>query len=216
MAAGSRSVDITFTILLSVAAFILGAVPFSVIIGRLALNRDITTYGDGNPGAVNVFRAGGRKTGFLAVLLDVAKGVPMVLLSHIMFGLPALSAVVIATSAILGHAFSPFLRWRGGKAICVTFGVMLGLPDYQILLAFIVFVLIGFILIEVDAWKIICGAAGTLVFLFVTKAAVWELVLMFLVLCILTFKHFEDLHTLPHFRGVLVRWVQSIIRSAMF
>ena len=208
--------DVTFTMLLSVAAFILGAVPFSVIVGRLALKRDITSYGDGNPGAVNVFRAGGRKTGFLAVALDVAKGVPMVLLSHTMFNLPALATVFIAVSAILGHAFSPFLRWRGGKAICVTFGVMLGLPSLEVLLAFIVFVLIGFILIEIDAWKIIFGAVGALVFLFVTKASSWELALMFLILCILAFKHFEALHTLPHFRGMLVRWVQSLIRSAMF
>jgi acyl phosphate:glycerol-3-phosphate acyltransferase len=209
-------VDITYTILLSVAAFILGAVPFSVIIGRLALKRDITGYGDGNPGAVNVFRAGGRKTGFLAVLLDVAKGIPLVLLSHTTFGLPALATVFIAVSAVLGHAFSPFLHWRGGKAIAVTFGVMLGLPSYDVLLAFIVFVLIGFFLIEVDAWKIIFGAVGALVFLFLTKASSWELVLMFLVLCILTYKHFEALRTLPHFRGVLVRWVQSIVRSAVF
>jgi glycerol-3-phosphate acyltransferase PlsY len=203
--------DITFTILLSTAAFILGAVPFSVIIGRLALKRDITGYGDGNPGAVNVFRAGGRKAGFLAVLLDVAKGVPLVLLSHTLFDLPALATVFIAVSAILGHAFSPFLHWRGGKAIAVTFGVMLGLPGYGVLLAFIIFVLIGFFLIEVDAWKIIFGAVGALVFLFVTKAGSWELVFMFLVLCILTHKHFEALRTLPHFRGVFLRWVQSAI-----
>jgi acyl phosphate:glycerol-3-phosphate acyltransferase len=209
-------VDIAYTILLSVAAFILGSVPFSVVVGRLALKKDITGYGDGNPGAVNVFRAGGRKTGFLALLLDVAKGIPLVLFSHTMFDLPALATVFIAVSAVLGHAFSPFLRWHGGKAIAVTFGVMLGLPSYDVLLAFIVFVLIGFFLIEVDAWKIIFGAGGALVFLFLTKAASWELVLMFLVLCILTYKHFESLRTLPHFHGLLVRWLQSAVRSAMF
>jgi acyl phosphate:glycerol-3-phosphate acyltransferase len=209
-------VNIALTVLLSVAAFILGAVPFSVIIGRLALKRDITGYGDGNPGAVNVFRAGGRKAGLLALLLDVAKGVPMVLLSHTLFDLPALSTVFIAVCAILGHAFSPFLHWRGGKAIAITFGVMLGLPGYSVLLPFIVFVLIGFFLIEVDAWKIIFGAVGTLIFLFITRAASWELVLMFLVLCILVFKHLEALRTLPHFRGLLVRWVQSAVRSTVF
>jgi acyl phosphate:glycerol-3-phosphate acyltransferase len=208
-------VDIAYTVL-SIAAFILGAVPFSVIIGRLALKRDITGFGDGNPGAVNVFRAGGRKTGFLAVLLDVAKGVPMVLLSHTMFDLPASATVIIAVCAILGHAFSPFLHWRGGKAICVTFGVMLGLPSYDVLLAFIVFVLVGFVLIEVDAWKIIFGVTATLVFLLITHASSWEPLLMLLILGILIIKHFEALHTMPHFRGLLVRWVQSIIRSAMF
>jgi glycerol-3-phosphate acyltransferase PlsY len=209
-------VELFFTFLLCVAAFILGAVPFSVIIGRLALKKDITGYGDGNPGAVNVFRAGGRKAGFLAVLLDVAKGVPLVLLSYTLFDLPALSTVFIAISAILGHAYSPFLHWKGGKAISITFGVMLALPSYEVIIPFIIFVIIGFFLIEVDAWKIIFGAACTLIFLLVTGASLWEPVLMFLILSILVIRHIEALRTLPHFRGVLYRWVQSIIRSELF
>ena len=162
--------DVVITALLCIAAFILGAVPFSVIIGHWALRKDITRFGDGNPGAVNVFKAGGRKTGFLAVALDVAKGVPFVMLAHTVFTLPGPSIIVITMCPVLGHAFSPFLHWQGGKAIAVTFGVMLGLlPHYDILLAFVIFVLIGFFLIEVDAWKIIFGATGTLAYLAVSK-----------------------------------------------
>ena len=207
--------DILFTVLLGIAAFILGAVPFSVIIGRWALHKDITEYGDGNPGAVNVFRAGGQKIGFLAVVLDIAKGVPFVLLSHTVLTLPEVSVVFIALCAVLGHAFSPFLHWHGGKAIAVTFGVMLGLPDYYVLAAFIVFVLIGFFLIEIDAWKIIFGATGALAYLAITKGSSWEPLLMLLILSILVIKHFEALRTFPRFRGLLFRWVQTIIRASM-
>src|SRR4030042_3026585 len=109
--------EILSTVLLALGGFLLGAVPFSVIIGRLFLRKNIQEYGDGNPGAVNVFRAGSVKAGLLAVFLDIVKGIPFVLLAHVWLDLPALSVVAVAVSAILGHAFSPFLRWHGGKAV---------------------------------------------------------------------------------------------------
>jgi glycerol-3-phosphate acyltransferase PlsY len=207
--------EIMYTVLLSIAAFLSGAIPFSVIIGHWFLKKDVTHYGDGNPGAANVFRAGGHKTGILAVLLDVAKGVPFVFLAHSFAGLDNLPVIVIALCAILGHAFSPFLRWRGGKAIAVTFGALLALPEHELLLAFIAFTVLGFLFIEVDAWTVIFGAAGALAYLGITKGSSWEPLLMFCILTILFIKHFDALHTLPRFKGRLLRWLQSIIRGAI-
>ncbi|OGO00707.1 MAG: hypothetical protein A2Y90_03090 [Chloroflexi bacterium RBG_13_52_12] len=199
--------DIAYTGLLAIAAFILGAIPFSVIIGHWLLHKDITSYGDGNPGAANVFRAGGHKLGYVAILLDVAKGVPFVFLSHAVFGLSGLSVVTVAICAVLGHAFSPFLHWHGGKAIAVTFGVMLGLPEYGILLAFMACMFLGFLLIEIDAWTVIFGATGTLAYLAISKGSSWEPLLMLLILAVLVIKHFEALHTFPGFNGRLLRWL---------
>jgi len=80
--------EVFYSLLLSAAAFWLGACPFSVWLGRWRLGKDITRYGDGNPGSANVFRAGSIKLGLVAVFLDIAKGVPFVLMSHSLFGLP--------------------------------------------------------------------------------------------------------------------------------
>jgi glycerol-3-phosphate acyltransferase PlsY len=202
-------VEAVYTASLAVAAFILGAIPFSVIIGRLLLKKDITKYGDGNPGSVNVFRAGNIPSGLLAVVLDIGKGVPFVLLAHIVFGLSELSVVIIATSAVLGHAFSPFLHWHGGKAIAVTFGVMLGLlPQYDVLLAFIIAMILSSIFVKIDAWKIVIGATGTFIYLVIVKGNSWEPLLMLCLLTILVIKHFEGLHTLPSFRANLFHRVQ--------
>jgi acyl phosphate:glycerol-3-phosphate acyltransferase len=207
--------DMLFTILLALAAFFLAAIPFAVLIGRWGLHKDITTYGDGNPGAANVFKAGNKAAGLLAVALDVAKGIPLVYLSHTLFGLPAPGTVFIAICAVLGHAFSPFLHWRGGKAIAVTFGVMLGLPQYDILLAFIIFVLIGFFFIEIDAWKMVFGASATTVYLVITHGLSWQPLLMLVLLTIMILKHFEALHTLPRFQGLIFRLVQGIKRGTL-
>ena len=202
-----------YTVLLALGAFLLGACPFSVILGRLFLHKDIRDFGDGNPGAANVFRAGGQKLGYLAVFFDVAKGVPFVLLAHTVAGLSGMAIVPIAICAILGHAYSPFLQWQGGKAIAVTFGVLLALLQHEALLAFIALVIIGALVLDNDSWGMMLGATGTLAFLVITGASSWELLIMLGVLIIFTFKHFQDLRSVPGFRGRLVRWVQSVIRS---
>jgi glycerol-3-phosphate acyltransferase PlsY len=204
---------ILLTALLSIAAFGLAAIPFSVLVGRWLLGKDIRDYGDGNPGAANVFRAGGQKAGYLAVFLDVAKGVPFVLLAGASFGLPSLSIVAVGVSAVLGHAFSPFLGWRGGKAVAVTFGVLLALPTHEVLLAFIACIVIGALVIDTDAWAVVLAAAGTPAYLVLTGAEPWKILLMLCLLAVLVIKHFDELRAIPGFRGRLVRWVQALLRG---
>ena len=156
--------EIVKTLLLSLAAFGLASVPFSLLIGRWFLHEDIRNYGDGNPGAANVFKAGGLKSGILAVILDVAKGVPFMLLAYMIFDLPMPALVAVGVSAVLGHAYSPFLGWHGGKAIAVTFGVLLAFPQKELLLAFIACMVFGFLFIESDSWIVVIGAAGTAIY----------------------------------------------------
>ena len=93
--------ELIYAVLLAIGAFWLGGCPFSVWIGRRFLGKDIRDYGDGNPGAANVFRAGNRKLGILAVLLDIGKGVPFVYLSHSLLALPEMATAAIGMSAIL-------------------------------------------------------------------------------------------------------------------
>jgi len=204
---------IIYTVLLAIAAFGLGAVPFSVLVGRWLLKENIQSYGDGNPGAVNVFRAGGQKVGYLAVFLDVAKGVPFVFLAYSWLDLPGLSIVVVALSAMLGHAFSPFLGWRGGKAVAITFGVLLALPEHEVLLAFIACVLVGFLFVENDAWVVILGSAGALAYLTITGSESWIILLMLCIMALLIYRHFQELRSMPRLRGRLIRWLQSILRD---
>jgi len=200
-------------LLLAIGAFWLGACPFSVWIGRWLLGKDIRNYGDGNPGAANVFRAGGRKAGILAVILDVGKGTPFVILAHSFFGFPDLIVLVVGLSAILGHAFSPILRFKGGKSIGITMGVLIVLPQHAILFAFMAFMLLGYLLIEIDAWIVTLGAGGSLAYLVAAEGNMWESLFMLCVLAILATKHFADLKTIPRFKGKLVRWLLPVKRQ---
>ena len=114
-------------VLWTLAGFVAGSLPFSPWVGRLALHTDIRGYGDGNPGAANVMRAGGWAWGAAALLLDYLKGATPVGLAHYYAGLNDWRLIPIALAPVLGHAFSPFLHFRGGKAVTVTFGVWTGL-----------------------------------------------------------------------------------------
>lgn len=201
------------TALLALGAFWLGAVPFSILIGRWILHRDIRQYGDGNPGAANVFRAGGHKAGWPAVLLDIAKGVPFVLVAHLVFDKGGLALAIIAICPILGHAFSPFLRGHGGKAIAVTFGVFMALPQPDILFVFAAIMVLSAMFVRANAWVAIFGSVGTLIYLVLTGAEGWRLLLMLAILVVMTVKHFPDLRTVPGLGGFLYRWIQSIVRG---
>jgi glycerol-3-phosphate acyltransferase PlsY len=195
-------------------AFFLGAVPFSIIVGKVFLGVDVRDYGDGNPGAANVFRAGGRLTGYLAVFLDVAKGFPFVYAAHAVFGLPVTEVVLTGLAAILGHAFSPFLRGHGGKAIAVTFGAVLAMPDASVLVVFAACIVAGALLIEPDAWSISLGTAVALAYQFLNRGRSWETFLMTGILLIFLMKHRRDLrHRRPGLHGRLYRWVQGVARN---
>lgn len=190
-------------------AFLLGSCPFSVWIGEWFLGKDIRCFGDGNPGSGNVFRAGGKKLGLLAVAMDMGKGMPFVLIASHIFGLPDIETVVVALSAILGSAFSPLLRVWGGKSIAITYGTMVVLPDHEILFVFILLMLLGFLFIEVDAWTVMVAPVGSLAYFMVTRGNSWESLYILGVLIILLIKYFKELQTGPRFGSRLTGWLQS-------
>jgi len=180
-----------------------------VWIGRWLLGKDIRDYGDGNPGTFNVFRAGGRKSAYLAAILDTAKGVPFVVLAYSFFSLPEVAFMAVALSAILGNAFSPLLRFRGGKSVAVTFGVLLVLPQYEMLITVAAFMFLGFLLLEIDGWRVMLGPAGSSAYLVATGGSSWESLFMLGVLVILAVKHLDELKTAPRLRGRLVHLFPS-------
>lgn len=114
-------------VLSTLAGFLLGSIPFSVVVGRLAGGGDVRRFGDGNPGAANVLRAAGWGWAILALLLDGFKGAIPVGIAWYTLKISGLSIVPVALAPVLGHAFSPWLHWRGGKAVTVTFGIWTGL-----------------------------------------------------------------------------------------
>lgn len=111
----------------AIAAFVIGSIPFGYLIGRIFYRTDIRAQGSGNIGAMNTLRTFGKTSAVAVLLLDAAKGfVPAFVVAQRTIARDDLVALV-ALAAVLGHCFSPWLRFRGGKGVATAFGAIFAL-----------------------------------------------------------------------------------------
>lgn len=183
----------------------LGSIPFSYWLGRLALHSDIRDYGDGNPGAANAWRAGTWRVGVPAVLLDYLKGALPVGLAHYRYGIAGWALVPVALAPVLGHAFSPFLRLRGGKAVAATFGIWTGVTLWEGPTVLGLSVGLYQRLQTVDGWTVVLGMVTWLCVLLLRQAALPLLAVWCGNITILAWKHHEELRRPPQLRPWLRR-----------
>jgi len=125
------------------AAFLAGGIPFSFLIARVFLKKDVREHGSGNPGATNASRLWPPRWQlpmFLALFaLDAGKGFLATFLLPAAFGLPDPGPALAAGAAVAGHTYSPFLRFKGGKGVATTLGALLALDWVATLIAVGVF-----------------------------------------------------------------------------
>ena len=115
------------TVLFSLFGFAMGSILYSYLLPKLFTGLDITQCSeDGNPGATNAILYGSVRLGALCLALDIAKGALPVFWATRVLDPSSYLFVPVMLAPVLGHAFSPFLKGRGGKGIAVTFGVLLG------------------------------------------------------------------------------------------
>jgi glycerol-3-phosphate acyltransferase PlsY len=165
-------------ILFVAIGFLFGSMPFSYWLGKLLLHEDIRDYGDGNPGAFNIWKAGGADIGLLALLLDYLKGNVPVMIAHFGSDVNNWWLFPIALSPVIGHAFSPFLGFKGGKALAATFGIWSGLTLWRgpIALGLSLGIISQFQ--TVDGWSVILSMLGLLAYLLIDRVgmiivAIW-------------------------------------------
>ena len=117
---------------LALLAYLLGSIPFAVIVSRAFALPDPRSYGSGNPGATNVLRTGKKAAAALTLLGDALKGwLAVYLAQHIAeSGEMDVAAAVAAVAATLGHLYPVFLRFRGGKGVATATGVLIALDPW--------------------------------------------------------------------------------------
>jgi glycerol-3-phosphate acyltransferase PlsY len=180
--------------------FLCGSLPMSLWVGKLALGLDIRQQADGNPGASNVWRSGGPKWGFLALLLDFSKGAVPVGVANFILGLEGWQLAAAAVAPILGHAFSPILHFRGGKALAVTFGIWTGLSVWLVPTILGISFAFWLAIFMTEGWAVMAGILSLLVALLALEAKpVWMMVWLGMAL-ILSWKHRADLLRRPVLR----------------
>lgn len=128
--------------LLPVIAYLLGSIPFGYLIVRLGHGRDVRASGSGNIGATNVARVAGRGAGLATFLLDGAKGYLAVWLAIDWFHAPIEWVMAAALLAVLGHMFSCWLKFRGGKGVATGLGVFLPISWQAMVAAVVLWIIV--------------------------------------------------------------------------
>lgn len=136
-----------------IIAYLLGSIPSGVWIGKLFYKKDIRDYGSGNTGATNTFRILGPKAGAAATVGDVLKGT-LATLIPIWLGTD-IHPIFIGAFAVLGHIFSVYINFSGGKAVATTAGVVLALYPIYVGIFVLVFLSILFITSTVSVASIL-------------------------------------------------------------
>lgn len=137
-----------------VLSYLVGSIPTSIILSKISHGIDIRNHGSGNAGGTNVARVLGWKAGVLVIFIDIFKGyVATILIPKLMYGpIPfnnrtpfedyTVIQIIAGCAAILGHIFTAFGGFRGGKGIATAGGVLLGVATIELLVSFVVFVLV--------------------------------------------------------------------------
>jgi glycerol-3-phosphate acyltransferase PlsY len=188
--------------LVGMAAYLLGSIPFGFVLVRLFLKEDIRAKGSGNIGATNVVRSGAKKLGILTFVLDACKGFIAVWLASRIAFTPGLTPVPLqnaealaALAAILGHIYTVWLRFKGGKGVATAFGVFLALAPLPAIAALIVFILAFALSKYVSLASILSAVAFPIFAMLLPHISYnrWLIAVLFIVPLIVIAKHRQNI-----------------------
>jgi glycerol-3-phosphate acyltransferase PlsY len=200
---------------LVVASYLLGSIPFSFLVVKLATGKDLRHLGSQNVGATNVARSAGRLPGIAALLLDGIKGWAAVALARYLVSRPdwPLAASMDGSAlhsrefwialagliAVLGHMFPVWLRFHGGKGVATALGVFLALDPLVIAAAMIVFFIVLLSLRFVSLASIVSAASVPVFFRFLAHdAPFWRIVISIFIATAVIVKHHSNIARLAN------------------
>ncbi len=148
--------------ILILTGYLVGSIPTAVWYAKIFHKIDIREFGSKNAGATNSLRVLGKKAGIIVLLIDILKGIGVILLAKTL-GLQADDAFLVGIAAVIGHLLPVFAGFRGGKGIATSFGIILALNPYGALLCIIVFLVIVYFTKYVSLGSLL-GAFSFLIF----------------------------------------------------
>ena len=193
------------TILLMVISYILGSVPNALWIGKVFKGIDIREHGSRNTGSTNAARVLGAKLGILTLILDVSKGLVPTLIAILLrvdffqnlTKILNFDYVLVGICAILGHVFSMFMNFKGGKAVATTLGVFLILVPKAILFAAIVFFVVFAISRYVSLSSVLAAISLPIFIYFLYQQTIY-VILGILIAILIAVKHRSNIERLKN------------------
>ncbi|MBG0791380.1 MAG: glycerol-3-phosphate 1-O-acyltransferase PlsY [Desulfovibrionaceae bacterium] len=188
----------------AVIAYVLGSIPFGLVIAKSLCGTDPRLDGSKNTGATNVARLCGTTYGVATLALDVLKGLLPVAFAALWIE-SDMALSLIGLAAILGHAFSCFMRFKGGKAVATTVGVFLALATWGAIIAAVLCLLVVWLSGHVSMGSLTLALALPVCMVLTGNFAIVPMALMVMVL--LFWRHKENIHRLA--RGEENPWLKK-------
>ena len=179
----------TAVIAAAVIGYLLGSIPFGMILTRLAGKGDIRKVGSGNIGATNVLRTGSKWLAALTLILDCIKAIVAILLASRLFG--AETAAAAGAGALIGHLYPLWLGFRGGKGVATFLGILIGLQFWPAAIAYAAIWLILLLTLRISSVAGMTAAVSAPVIALILHSALFPMLLGFAVLVL--WKHRENL-----------------------
>ena len=175
--------------------YLIGSIPFALILTKLLGHGDIRDIGSGNVGATNVLRTGNKYLAFAVLCLDIAKGVLPFLILKLFYDTNTLHSIFLCHFAILGHIFPVWLKFKGGKGVATYIGFLIG---FNILLG-LYFLVTWIIIALVSRYSSLSSLAASLIaplyFFFINPNIIVGIFLLYIFL-IISLKHRENIKRL--------------------
>ena len=175
-----------------VISYLLGSIPFGLLLTKLFLKKDIRKIGSGNIGATNVLRSGNKFIGYATLLLDIFKAVlPVIFVKYNYFDFVYISAL----SVFLGHVFPIWLKFKGGKGVATYVGILLSLNLIYGLVFGITWIII-FLISKYSSLSSLIGSLSIPIYLFFTNGS--QIIFFIIMFVLIFYTHRKNIKRLKN------------------
>jgi acyl phosphate:glycerol-3-phosphate acyltransferase len=191
------------TVIIILISYLLGSIPFALLVGKIGYGIDIRQHGSGNLGGTNTFRTLGKKAGFIVSAADVLKGtlaasLPLLLNAD-------LHPLVAGIPAVIGHCYPVFAKFKGGKAVATSGGVLLFAEPLLFLLVLLTFFLSLYISKYVSLSSIMAGVGSVILSLFLADNITTYILIGFTLF--LLYRHRQNIVRIAKKTEPKVKWI---------
>jgi glycerol-3-phosphate acyltransferase PlsY len=181
-----------------VVTYLICSIPFGLVLTKFVTKQNLRELGSKNIGATNVSRVAGKKLGLITLILDGLKGAIMVIIAHFAFAdsnYPDMFVMFVALVAVLGHCYSLYLKFNGGKGVATTIAVMLAVNPLVGIFTILIW-LLSFLIYRISSIASLCSTLLAIAFGLYAKAPVEQILLFITLFTLIAFRHKENIDRL--------------------
>lgn len=190
-------------IIFGIIAYLLGSIPFALVVGKLGYKIDVREHGSGNLGATNAFRVLGTKAGSIVVSGDILKGTIAAALPQLFDA--NVYPLIIGIIAVLGHTYPIFAKFKGGKAVATSGGMILGINPILFIIMVVTFLISLYLTKYVSLSSMITGIVALIASLFFNDIGLSIVILLLTIF--VTYRHRENIKRIKNGTEPKITWM---------